>query len=281
MSEQVRIGAVSYLNTLPLVHGLKQGHGSERIDLSYGTPAELARRMRDGALDIALLPVIELARIPDLELVPGLGIVTHGDSRSVLLVSGPPPERIESLALDPESRTSNVLARVLLDRVWSCRPAAVRMGSVDLDADLRDCDAVVRIGDKALFEPVPPGAKVYDLGRVWTDHTGQPFVFAGWAARAGTLDRETYRALHDSRRRGSRAIEAIAEDYRWRGTAHPKIAREYLTHNIRFRLGRDEIRAIESFFRAVESLRLIDRVPPIRLALERWSSCHETAAQSR
>ncbi len=274
----IRIGAVSYLNTRPLVHGLEQHAVADRIELSFATPSDLAAQMARGALDMALLPVIELARIPDLELVPGLAIGTHGASRSVLLVSNCPMDEIDTLALDPESRTTNTLARVLLAEVWKRHPTT-RRGSPSLDDDLGVCDAVVRIGDKALFEPLPEGALAEDLGAVWTRETGLPFVFAVWAARPGVVDRELYRALHDSRRKGSRAIDRIAEDYTWHGTSYPEIVREYLTHGIRFRLGTAEIQAIERFFRLAHGLGLIERIPEIRLAFQRWTTCHETAAE--
>ena len=273
-----RIGAVSYLNTLPLVHGMQQGLGADRVELSFATPAVLADRLAAGELDVALLPVIELARIPDLEVVPGLGIVSRGASRSVLLIANRPLDRIESLALDPDSRTSNVLAQVLLSEVWGRRPQPVP-GSRDLDACLRDADAAVRIGDKALFEAPPAGTHVEDLGRVWTRETGLPFVFAVWTARPGIVDRPLYEMLHASRRAGKKAIDRIAADYRWNGAPHPDVARSYLTENIRFRLGSDELRAIGLFFEAARSLELVEKAPRIRMALERWTSCHETAAE--
>ncbi len=78
---------------------------------------------------------------------------------------------------------------------------------------------------------------------------------------------------------GSRAVDRIAEDYTWNGTSHPEIVREYLTHGIRFRLGTAEIRAIELFFGLAHGLGLIERIPEIRLALQRWTACHETAAE--
>ena len=274
-----RIGAVSYLNTRPLVYGLEQAAPADGIELSFATPSDLAEQMARGALDVALLPVIELARIPNLELVPGLAIGTRGVSRSVLLISKCPPEQIESLALDRESRTTNALAQVLLAEVWQRRPTT-RMGSSSLQADLEACDAVVRIGDKALFEPLPEGAQAEDLGDVWTRRTGLPFVFATWAARAGVVDQKLYRALHAARRRGSRAVDRIAEDYTWNGKSYPETVREYLTHGIRFRLGTAEIRAIELFLRLAHGLGLIERVPVIRLALQRWTACHETAARA-
>jgi chorismate dehydratase len=277
MTTRIRIGAVSYLNTRPLVHGMENGLGAERIELSYATPAVLADRLAADELDVALVPVIELARIPDLELVPGLGIVTHGPSRSVLLVSRCPADSVASVALDPDSRTSNVLARVLLADVWGCHPE-IRTGRPSLDETLRGADAAVRIGDKALVEPVPADAFVYDLGEVWTRETGLPFVYAAWTARGGVVDRELYRILHDSRRQGARAVDRIAADYSWNGTRYPDLARAYLTDHIRFRLGSSEIRALETFFGAAQRIGAIDAVPEIRLALQRWTGCDEAAA---
>jgi chorismate dehydratase len=278
MDSMVRIGAVSYLNTRPLVYGMQDGPGSERVRLSYATPAVLADRLAAGELDVALLPVIELARIPGLELVPGLGIVTDGPSRSVLLVSSCPPDAIESIALDPDSRTSNALARVLLAEVWKCRPR-IRAGRPSLEESLDEADAAVRIGDKALFDALPSGAHVHDLGEAWTNETRLPFVFAAWAACPGIVDRELYRLMHDSRRAGSRAVDRIAAEFTWNGRRHPDIAREYLTEHIRFRLGANELRAMELFFGAAHRLGLIDEVPRIRLALQRWTTCHEVAAR--
>ena len=272
MADKVRIGAVSYLNTRPLVFGMEQGLGADRVELSYDVPAVLADRLQAGQIDIALLPVIELARQPDLELVPGLSISTMGPSRSVLLVCRKPIEELRTLALDPSSRTSNVLAQLLCAEVWGRRPEC-RPGSRDISETLADCDGAVRSGDKALFEPLPDGCLSYDLGGVWTARTGLPFVFAAWTARRGVVDDEIYRVLHDSRRAGSRVIDLIAEDYTWQGRQFPQLAAEYLTRHIRFRLGNAEIDAMNAFFAAAKRLELIDQAPQIRLALERNATC--------
>jgi len=277
MDSPVRIGAVSYLNARPLTYGIEHGLGADRLQLSCATPAVLADRLAGGELDLALLPVVELARIPDLELVPGLAIGTFGACRSVLLVSRVPVEAIESIALDPDSRTSNALARLLLHEAWQRRPA-IRPGRAGLEASLEQADAAVRIGDKALFDPLPPDLHVRDLGQVWTERTGLPFVFAAWAARPGVVDRDLYRKLHASRREGSREVDRIAREFEWKGRSRPEIARDYLTRNIRFRLGAPEIRAMERFFDAAARLGVIDAAPEIRFALEPWTDCHETAA---
>ena len=278
MSAKTRIGAVSYLNTRPLVFGLEQGVGADRIELSYSVPARLADRMIAGELDIALMPVIELAKMPELEIVPGLAIGTSGPSRSVLLVSRRPIERVESIALDPESRTSNALVRVLCDRVWKIAPRFLA-GHRGLDEALLECDAAVQIGDKALFAEPPADTVVYDLGGVWSAAMSMPFVFAAWFVRPGAIDREVYEALHESKRRGVRTLGPIAEDYTWCGRQYPQLSKDYLEKNIRFRLGSAELDAMRAFFCAAAEAGLIARAPEPKLALTRWTSCHETASQ--
>ena len=280
MRAKIRIGAVSYLNTRPLVFGLEQGLAEDRIELSYSVPARLTDRMIAGELDIALMPVIELAKMPELEAVPGIAIGTSGPSRSVLLVSRRPIETVESIALDPESRTSNALVQVLCHRVWKIAPRFLA-GHRGLDEALLECDAAVQIGDKALFAEPPADTVVYDLGGVWSAATGMPFVFAAWFARPGVIDREIYEALHESKRRGVKTLGPIAEDYTWRGRQYPQLAKDYLKNNIRFRLGAAELDAMCAFFDAAVEIGLIARAPEPKLALTRWTSCHETAAQMK
>jgi len=260
----VRAGTVDYLNARPLVHGIECGMGRGAIELSYDVPSVLADRMLRGELDLALLPVVELARMPDLEIATGLAIATSGAARSVLLVSRRPPASIASIALDPESRTSNVLARVILERVWGARPEIVEAGA-DIAQALAAADAAVRIGDKALFEPLPAGVRAHDLGEEWTRATGLPFVFAAWAARPGVIDADLYRLLGDSRRDGVRSIDAIAREYSWRGRRDPTVAREYLSRNIRYDLGPSEIRGMELFFRVARDTGCLGIEPTIRL----------------
>lgn len=273
----IRIGAVGYLNARPLVLGLERQQAAGRLELATATPAALADAMLAGELDLALLPVIELARLPDLELVPGLGITTCGESRSVLLISKVPVEEIRSVALDPDSRTSNALARLLLGELWGCRPEFVT-GEPSLERTLEASDAAVRIGDKALFEPAPPGSFVHDLGGAWTEKTRLPFVFAAWAARPGVVDRELYGTLHDSRRLGSRSLERIAAEYTWCGRTYPEIALDYLMRRIRYRLGAAELEALALFLRGVAAAGIIAHAPPIRLALARRTDCHDAAS---
>ena len=267
MRDKVRIGAVSYLNTRPLVFGMQQGLGSERVDLDFDVPSVLAERMAAGEIDVALLPIIELARIPDLELIPGLGIATRGASRSVLLVARRPLDELRSIALDPESRTSNALIRVLCANVWGVHPE-FRPAGCSLEAALASCDAAVRIGDKALFESPATDNQLHDLGQVWTEATGLPFVFAAWIARRGVVDRQLCKILRDSYDAGSRAIETIAGNYDRDGHRDADLARRYLTDHIRFELGEEEMQGIRAFFDAAFALDLIGSVPRLEAPVE-------------
>lgn len=272
----IRVGAVTYLNSRPLLFGLEQGRGSHRLQIHYDVPAVLAEGMAAGELDLALLPSIELARITGLELVPGLGIATRGPARSVRLVAKCPVSAVETVALDPESRTSNALVQVLFARCWRSRPS-FREGWRTLDEALDHCDAAVRIGDKALFEPLPAGLHVYDLGEVWTAATGLPFVFAVWAARPQIVDAEIYdlllRSLHDD----PRALEEIAQSYTWNGRRYPDLSRTYLQDHLSYRLGREEMRSLATFFDDAAELGLIDRAPKLKLACD----LPQTAVRSR
>jgi chorismate dehydratase len=269
-----RIGAVSYLNARPLTWGLERGLGSGRIELRFGPPAALADEMAAGRLDLGLLPVAALAGPQQLELVPGLAVGTFGPSRSVLLLCRRPPAQIDSVALDPASRTSNALCQVLLARAFGRRPTFVRAPAGD--DPLSGCDAAVRIGDRALFEPLPEGCTALDLAQVWTAQTRRPFVFAAWIARPGVVDPELYRLLHASSRQGRSEIERIALD-----APQPDLARDYLLRNIRTRLGAPEIEALLEFFRAAVDLGCLERVPEIRLAGKRRTTCDAVAEALR
>lgn len=272
----IRVGTVPYLNARPLVFGFEQGVAADRLRLESEVPSRLAARLGEGSLDVALVSSIELGRIPALTVVPGLAIGSAGPVLSVLLVCKVPPRRVQRLALDPESRTSNALAQLWLDGCLGVRPEATG-GSADLEEALAGHDAAVRIGDKALFLPAPAGTEVVDLGAAWTAWTGLPFVYAVWAAREGVLDRELYEAFHASKRRGDRELAAIAEDYTWRGRSDPALALRYLERHVRYRLGQDEMAGMTRFLSLAADAGLLPRVPDVRLAHFSETPCGRTA----
>jgi chorismate dehydratase len=270
MPARIRIGAVRYLNTRPLVFGLAEA-APERIELSFDVPAVLADRLARGEIDVGLIPTVELARIPDLEIVPGLGIVSRGAARSVLLATRCAPERARRVALDPESRTSNALIRILFDELWKASPE-FELGRVGIADWLDGYDAAVRIGDKALFELLPEGVETHDLGELWDRVTGLPFVWAVWACRPGMLDGELSGTLHGCLERGLQSVDAIAREYAFEGRSDPELARAYLTQNIRFRLGPEELRGMKRFLAAAARVGAAPRVVDPQVGIEARAS---------
>lgn len=182
-----RLGHIQFLNCLPLYYGMVKNDVLLDVDLVRANPADLARELLDGALDMAPIPAIEYARhADDLVLLPDIAISSNGEVQSILLISKVPAEELagRTVALANTSRTSQVLARVLIDKRWHATPAYVEMPP-DLPAMLRDADAALLIGDEALraYWDQPTGLHAYDLGTVWTAWTGLPMVYAVWAVR--------------------------------------------------------------------------------------------------
>jgi len=182
-----RLGHIQFINCLPLYYGMVKNDVLLDVDLVRANPADLAGMLVDGELDIAPIPAIEYARHADeLVLLPNIAISSDGEVQSILLVSTIPAEELSgrTVALAGNSRTSQVLARVLLDKRWNARPRYVEMPP-DLPAMLRDADAALLIGDEAIrtYWDQPEGLFVYDLGAEWKTWTGLPMVYAVWAVR--------------------------------------------------------------------------------------------------
>ena len=185
--QRPRLGHIQFINCLPLYYGMVKNDVLLDVDLVRANPADLTGMLVGGELDIAPIPAIEYARhAEDLVLLPDIAISSDGEVQSILLVSTVPAEKLtgRTVALAGNSRTSQVLARVLLDKRWNVKPSFVEMPP-DLPAMLRDADAALLIGDEAIrtYWDQPEGLFVYDLGAEWKVWTGLPFVFAVWAVR--------------------------------------------------------------------------------------------------
>jgi len=189
-----RLGHIQFINCLPLYYGMVKNDVLLDVDLVRANPADLARELVDGDLDLAPIPAIEYARNADkFVLLPDIAISSDGEVQSILLVSKVPAEELtgRTVALAANSRTSVVLGRILLAKRWGVTPSYVEMPP-DLPAMLRDADAALLIGDEAIrtyWEP-PSHLFTYDLGTEWKNWTGLPFVFAVWAARKDFAEKQ-------------------------------------------------------------------------------------------
>jgi chorismate dehydratase len=261
---RVRLGAVSYLNARPLVFGIDR---SPRFALRYDVPAECARRLHGGEIDIGLIPSIEYLR-DDYRIVPDLAIASRGPVASVALFTTREIRNVRSIAMDSSSRTSVALVRVLCTRLFGIEPR-IEAEAPDLDAMLAHADAALVIGDNALLwnagvEKIDAGVEKIDLGETWTRMTGLPFVWAFWAGRAGTLGAEDVRALQVARDEGVKNPDLIARDYFERTPEHHDVGARYLRDNIKYRLGGDERAALDAFYRYAREAGLLTQDRPLR-----------------
>jgi len=246
----VRVSAVSYLNTRPLVHGIER---RPRFQLRYDIPADCARLLHDHAVDIGLIPSIEYLRGGPYRIVPDVAIASRGPVASVAIFTTKPLRDVRSIALDTSSRTSVALTRVLCARQFRIDPRLESRGP-DIDDMLAHCDAALIIGDHALFLD-PAAVEKIDLGDEWTRMTGLPFVYAFWAGRPGALTADDVDALRRARDEGVQMPEQLAREFLKDASAERQaIGGRYLRHNIKYHLGEDERVALETFFRyAVEA----------------------------
>ena len=178
---KIKVAAVSYLNTKPMLHGIKQHPVLNEMELTEDYPARIAQLLIDGEVDMGLVPVAVITKLKEWHLAADYCIGAEGPVASVCLFSETPIENIEKVYLDYQSRTSVRLAQVLLKEYWKKEVELVDASGEDFRDKIGGTTAGVVIGDRAL-EQRSRSTYIYDLAEAWIDHTGLPFVFAAWIA---------------------------------------------------------------------------------------------------
>ena len=231
LTQQLQIGAVSYLNSRPLIEGLEELLPSANLVLDY--PSRLADSLSAGRLDVALIPSVEYFRRPGYEVVSDACVAARGEVLSVKLYCRVHPGNIRRLALDEGSRTSAALTKVILADRYGVIPQTepLKMESTTLDSS---ADAVLLIGDRAMHDPAESFVEVMDLGQVWYDWTGLPFVFAMWVARQEASTDGIDEVLSHARDLGLERIAGIAAEEAPRLGLTQAVAHNYLTKNLHY-----------------------------------------------
>lgn len=180
LESKIRVAAVDYLNTKPLLYGLINGSIKDQIDLSTDYPARIAERLLKNEVDIAFVPVAIIPELPIAHIITEYCIGSDGAVASVSLFSEVPMTEITTVILDYQSRTSVALFHILCAHHWKITPLIIK-GEPGFESQIKDKTAGVIIGDRALllrnnFD------YLYDLGLAWKEMTGLPFVFAAWIA---------------------------------------------------------------------------------------------------
>jgi chorismate dehydratase len=242
---KLRIGAVSYLNTKPLIYGLDRLATHVELVLDY--PSRLADQLADGRLDVALIPSIEFFRGNGYTTVSDACIACRGPVLSVKLYSRRPAAEIRTLALDEGSRTSVALTRILLKERYGLEPELVHLPVAATIGDT-SADAVLLIGDRAIHSPPGRYHFVWDLGDQWCRWAELPFVFAMWTARAGADVERIESALSEARDAGLAHLDEIAAAEAPKlGLTEPQCV-SYLRDNLYFYLGPREQRGLQLFY---------------------------------
>ncbi len=243
----LRLGIVSYLNSKPLLEDLAELLPEAQIQLDY--PSRLADQLAADELDVALIPSVEYFRgqHQQYEIVSDACVASRGPVLSVKLYSRVQPGKIRSLALDEGSRTSATLTRIMLAERFGVEPQVEPLPLTCSTGDT-NADAILLIGDRAMFPLEEKFAVTWDLGQEWFEWTGLPFVFAMWVARPGVDLEPIEAALSEARDRGVARSEAIARrESPLLGLPLPTTI-QYLSHNLHFRLGAAERTGLRLFY---------------------------------
>jgi len=245
MGLPIRVGAVNYLNTKPLIHDLESFHPD--LALSLDVPSRLADQLARGELDVALIPAIEYFRSGHYSIVPDISIASRGPVLSVTLFSRVPAANIRRVALDEGSRTSAALTKIFLFKRHNTQPECVPL-PLQADPEQIDADAVLLIGDRAMHACLPGFGHAYDLGREWEDWTGLPFVYAFWAVREGVDLHGVDDALRRAKEHGCAHTGAIAQREAGLLGLDAGFCRRYLSNIIQFDLGPREQAGLHMFY---------------------------------
>lgn len=176
----LKIGAVSYLNTKPLIYGFEKGMMKDEVELIIDHPANIAAALLNASIDVGLVPVAIIPKLKEHFIISDYCIAADGDVASVCLFSEVPLEKIETVMLDYQSRTSVMLAKYLFRNHWNLTPKFVPASEGFIN-DIKGTTAAVVIGDRAIKQRIVSSYH-YDLAHAWKNETGLPFVFAAWVS---------------------------------------------------------------------------------------------------
>ena len=265
----LRISAISYLNTAPLMWDFEHGDAGAAFDISYTVPSQCAADLAAGSADIGIIPAAAYASIPGLAILPGVAIASRRPVRSILLVSKVPLEKIRSVALDTSSLTSVALTKVLFAKWWGAGRTFAPMAP-DIEKMLAEHDAGLVIGDPAL-KVDRARYRTHDLAEEWIRLTGKPFVFAFWAVRQAALGGaspalDLATIFQESRDHGlePRNLQQIAREWAPRlGLSEAEI-KTYLTENIHYDLDPAGLDGLQLFYRYAKECGALPPAPALR-----------------
>jgi chorismate dehydratase len=267
--KRLRISAISYLNTAPLMWDFEHERLGADFEVSYTLPSRCAASLEAGSADIGIIPAAAYATIPELSILPGVAIASRSAVRSILLVSKVPLQQIRTVALDNSSLTSVALTKVLFAKWWG-RERTFSSAPPDIEKMLAAHDAGLVIGDPAL-KIDRSRYETYDLAEEWIRFTGKPFVFAFWAVRQGALqdapsDLDLAKVFQTSRDHGLAPgnLDRLGREWAGRVGMSEEAVHSYLTENIYYYLDAECLAGLQLFYKYAEECAALPRAPRLR-----------------
>ena len=243
----IKAGAVSYLNTKPLIYGFEQGMMKERLQIVEDYPASIAAMLLNNEIDLGLVPVAIIPKLEEYHIIGDYCIGADGEVASVCLFSDVPIEEATEVLLDYQSRTSVRLARILLKEYWQVHPVLTN-AKADFRQHIKGTVAGLVIGDRA-FEQRSVSPFVYDLGKAWKALTGLPFVFAAWISNK-KLEDDFIAAFNQATGSGLQAIEQIVA-----ANPYPLFdLKKYFTQHISYTLDEKKKQGLALFLEKLKTL---------------------------
>jgi chorismate dehydratase len=265
----LRISAISYLNTAPLMWDFEHGEAGRQFEISYTLPSGCARALAEGTADIGIIPAAAYTQIPGLQVLPDIAIASRRAVRSILLVSRVPVEQVRTVALDTSSMTSVALTKILFEK-WLGGDRTFRPMAPGIEQMLAECDAGLVIGDPAL-QVNRSRYHTLDLAEEWIRYTGKPFVFAFWAVRGEALAEadssvDLAAVFRESRDHGLEpaSLEQISREWAPRVGISEADVLSYLTHNIHYQLDSGCVEGLGLFYRYAAEIGALPSPPELR-----------------
>lgn len=256
---QLTIAASHYLNSAPLIWSFLNRAQDEHVKLIDAVPAKCAQLLGEGEADVALIPVIEYHRIPNISLVPDVCVGSKTEVRSVVLVSKRSEiEDVHRIAIDESSRTSAALVKIIFREFLQAEPTWTTH-SPDLAEMLEENDAALIIGDPAMTF-AREGLQIWDMAALWRKYTDLGFVFAMWVVRQEAIERAKHMDFVRARDEGVAHIDEIVNYYLPRIPLSREDLTNYLTNNIAYELDDTMRKGLELYFQLAAKHRLIEEV---------------------
>ena len=239
-NKKVRIGAVSYLNSKPLIYGLENGMMKDEVELIIDYPSNIAKALLNDSIDIGLVPVAIIPQMKEHYIITDYCISCNGAVESVCLFSDVPIEEIKTVLLDYQRNTSILLAQFLLKEYWKTTPVFEKAAEGFIQ-EIKGTTAAVLIGDRT-FAQRKVSKYCYDLGLAWKLHTGLPFVFAAWVSNK-PMTEQFIEAFNAANEYGLQNLDAVVEKYK----AEEIDLKNYYTQFIQYRLNESKREGLKQF----------------------------------